>query len=85
MIDAVVANFIDSVGEREFDAAFMALLRSRGFYDIHFTHGNYEFGSPKLPMTPEAIAVHHIDNLDAKGRIPTPRRIAKRKGAKGLT
>lgn len=44
MIDAVVANFIDSVGEREFDAAFMALLRSRGFYDIHFTHGNYEFG-----------------------------------------
>src|SRR5579872_1833408 len=29
-------------------------------------HGSYEFGSPKLPMTPEAIAVHHIDNLDAK-------------------
>ena len=29
-------------------------------------HGTYEFGSPKLPMTPEAIAVHFIDNLDAK-------------------
>lgn len=29
-------------------------------------HGQYEFGSPKLPMTPEAIALHHIDNLDAK-------------------
>jgi 3'-5' exoribonuclease len=29
-------------------------------------HGTYEFGSPKLPMTPEAIALHHIDNLDAK-------------------
>lgn len=29
-------------------------------------HGAYEFGSPKLPMTPEAIAVHYIDNLDAK-------------------
>jgi len=29
-------------------------------------HGTYEFGSPKLPMTPEAIAVHYIDNLDAK-------------------
>lgn len=29
-------------------------------------HGNYEFGSPKLPMTPEAIALHHLDNLDAK-------------------
>ena len=29
-------------------------------------HGTYEFGSPKLPMTPEAIALHQIDNLDAK-------------------
>lgn len=29
-------------------------------------HGQYEFGSPKLPMTPEAIALHHLDNLDAK-------------------
>ena len=29
-------------------------------------HGNYEFGSPRLPMTPEGIALHLIDNLDAK-------------------
>ena len=29
-------------------------------------HGTYEYGSPKLPMTPEAIALHHLDNLDAK-------------------
>lgn len=29
-------------------------------------HGAYEFGSPRLPMTPEAIALHLIDNLDAK-------------------
>lgn len=29
-------------------------------------HGTYEFGSPRLPMTPEAIFIHHIDNLDAK-------------------
>ena len=29
-------------------------------------HGSYEFGSSRLPMTPEAIALHHIDNLDAK-------------------
>jgi 3'-5' exoribonuclease len=29
-------------------------------------HGEYEWGSPKLPMTPEAIALHHLDNLDAK-------------------
>jgi len=29
-------------------------------------HGEYEFGSPKLPMTLEAVALHHLDNLDAK-------------------
>lgn len=29
-------------------------------------HGQYEFGSPTLPRTPEAFALHYIDNLDAK-------------------
>lgn len=29
-------------------------------------HGTHEFGSPVLPKTPEAIALHMIDNLDAK-------------------
>jgi 3'-5' exoribonuclease len=29
-------------------------------------HGEYAFGSPTLPRTPEAIALHYIDNLDAK-------------------
>ncbi len=29
-------------------------------------HGKYEFGSPKVPAVPEAVAVHHLDNLDAK-------------------
>ena len=29
-------------------------------------HGRYEFGSPKLPSTAEAIMVHYLDNLDAK-------------------
>lgn len=29
-------------------------------------HGKYEFGSPRLPATPEAVLVHYIDNLDAK-------------------
>lgn len=29
-------------------------------------HGSYEFGSPKLPMTPEAIAVAALDHMDAK-------------------
>ncbi len=29
-------------------------------------HGKFEYGSPVLPATPEALALHHIDNLDAK-------------------
>lgn len=29
-------------------------------------HGQMEFGSPVLPKTPEAFALHYIDNLDAK-------------------
>jgi len=31
-------------------------------------HGEYEFGAPKLPMTGEALALHYLDNLDAKLR-----------------
>ncbi|MEM6329675.1 MAG: HD domain-containing protein [Planctomycetota bacterium] len=29
-------------------------------------HGEYAYGSSKLPMTLEAVALHHLDNLDAK-------------------
>lgn len=29
-------------------------------------HGKYEFGSPKLPATPEAFVVNLLDDLDAK-------------------
>lgn len=29
-------------------------------------HGTHEFGSPVLPKTPEAVALHHVDNIDAK-------------------
>ena len=29
-------------------------------------HGQYEYGSPKLPMTLEAIALHFLDSLDAR-------------------
>ena len=29
-------------------------------------HGRYEYGSPKLPMTVEAIALYCLDNLDAQ-------------------
>jgi 3'-5' exoribonuclease len=29
-------------------------------------HGKYEFGSPKLPMTPEAILLSALDDIEAK-------------------
>ena len=29
-------------------------------------HGQFAFGSPVLPMTPEAILLHHLDDMDAK-------------------
>src|SRR5213079_1814442 len=29
-------------------------------------HGDMQFGSPVFPKTPEAMALHYIDNLDAR-------------------
>ena len=29
-------------------------------------HGELEYGSPKVPLFPEALLLHHIDNLDSK-------------------
>lgn len=29
-------------------------------------HGRHDFGAPVLPMTPEAILLHHLDDMDAK-------------------
>jgi 3'-5' exoribonuclease len=29
-------------------------------------HGSLEFGSPKVPLFPEALLFHHLDNLDSK-------------------
>ncbi|HAN97882.1 MAG TPA: CMP-binding protein [Planctomycetaceae bacterium] len=45
---------------------FPETLANRIRHLILSHHGEYEFGSPKLPMMPEAMALHLIDNLDAK-------------------
>lgn len=29
-------------------------------------HGTMEWGSPKIPVLPEALLLHHIDNMDSK-------------------
>ncbi|MDP9314047.1 MAG: hypothetical protein M3R24_24740 [Chloroflexota bacterium] len=44
MLRNVLADYLDSVKERAFDLPFISLLPSMGFYDIHFTHGQVEFG-----------------------------------------
>jgi 3'-5' exoribonuclease len=61
MLNEKAAKVIDLTGE-----PFPAELLLRLKHMILSHHGNYEFGSPRLPMTPEAIALHHLDNLDAK-------------------
>lgn len=48
MLDAAIADFLDTVTEREFDPVVIALLSARGFYDIHFIHGAFEFGKDIL-------------------------------------
>jgi 3'-5' exoribonuclease len=52
--------------ERQTGAPFPPELLWRLKHVIVSHHGAYEFGSPRLPMTPEAIALHLLDNLDAK-------------------
>ena len=44
MLRDVVAAFIDTATEREFDAPLLALLATRQFRDVHFLHGAFEFG-----------------------------------------
>lgn len=45
---------------------FPADLLHRLIHLILSHHGRYEFGSPCLPMTMEAILLHHLDDIDAK-------------------
>ncbi len=46
----------------DFPAGLKALLE----HLIISHHGQYEFGSPKLPMFPEALMLHYLDDLDSK-------------------
>ena len=41
-------------------------LRTLVLHMILSHHGKLEFGSPKLPMIPEAMALNFVDDLDAK-------------------
>jgi 3'-5' exoribonuclease len=41
-------------------------LRTLVVHMILSHHGKLEFGSPKLPMIPEALVLNFVDDLDAK-------------------
>jgi 3'-5' exoribonuclease len=45
---------------------FPAELKTLVEHLIISHHGHYEFGSPKLPMFPEALLLHYMDDLDSK-------------------
>jgi 3'-5' exoribonuclease len=45
---------------------FPPLLRSLVEHMILSHHGKLEFGSPKIPQFPEALLLHHLDDLDSK-------------------
>lgn len=54
--------------EKRISAAegFPADLRLELLHLMLSHHGEKQYGSPVVPATPEAIALHHVDNLDAK-------------------
>lgn len=56
---------IDDV-EQATGESFPTSLRYQLEHLIVSHHGVLEYGSPKIPVTLEAVALHHIDNLDAK-------------------
>jgi len=60
-IDQKIAALMKRTG-RPFSPELRLLLH----HIVLSHHGKYEFGSPKLPAIPEAAAIHHLDNLDAK-------------------
>lgn len=61
ILDSAIAKY-DSLNPEPFPTELADHLR----HMIVSHHGSLEFGSPKLPMTREAIALHFLDNLDAK-------------------
>jgi 3'-5' exoribonuclease len=67
IVQAVVAvdrhaRALEAETQRRFPEGVLTALK----HIIVAHHGKYEFGSPKLPAMPEAVIVHHLDNLDAK-------------------
>ena len=61
ILDDAIANT-----EKQTNETFPEELANHLRHMIVSHHGSLEYGSPKVPMSMEAIALHHLDNLDAK-------------------
>ncbi len=61
-----ILNLKIADAEKLSGVSFPELLAVRLQHMIVSHHGEPEFGSPKLPMTYEALVLHYLDNLDAK-------------------
>lgn len=61
-----VQTLNEKIATIESDEPFPDQLRLHLEHLIVSHHGQLEYGSPKMPVTLEAIALHHLDNLDAK-------------------
>jgi len=59
MLAAAFASWIEHLPERAFDEPFLNLLRAQGFYDIHFTHGAYEFGKDFIAKRNEPLPTQY--------------------------
>jgi 3'-5' exoribonuclease len=76
--------------ERTIDSLpnFPPRLKTLVLHMILSHHGKLEFGSPKLPMIPEALVLNFLDDLDAKMQAITgefEKSIREGKGADELT
>lgn len=58
------AAFIANVAAAQGDVPEQLLWELQHLVLSH--HGEYEYGAPKLPATPEAQLLHYIDNVDAR-------------------
>jgi 3'-5' exoribonuclease len=61
-----VQQLNEKIAAIDAETEFPAELKLHLEHMIVSHHGIQEYGSPKIPVTLEAVALHHIDNLDAK-------------------
>ena len=59
MLNDAIASWISGLSERQFDEPVIWLLRGHGFYDIHFTHGTFEFGKDFIAKRNEPTPVQY--------------------------